>query len=181
MRPRDVLAANLKALMAARPDLSTLEQITAVGGGSNGKLGRIRSKSAATDIDSLGILAHVFGLKPWQMLVEGFDPKTPPVLTTEARAVEEPAQLSEDQISEMIFGMAEASAAAINAAFPSQAERKKIAAAVAAKAGEKRTFRSAYAHTLNGLLTSTKADQPTPEQLAQVVSRLRADQALQKP
>jgi hypothetical protein len=69
MRPRDVLAENLKKLMAATPELNTFPQITKAGGGSNGTLDRIRRKTLATSIDNLDPLARVYGLEPWQLLV----------------------------------------------------------------------------------------------------------------
>lgn len=69
MRPRDVLAENLKKLMAGKPELKTFPLITAAGGGSNGTLDRIRRKTTATSIDNLEPLASVFGLEPWHLLV----------------------------------------------------------------------------------------------------------------
>jgi hypothetical protein len=72
MRPRNVLAKNLKTLMAAQPRLDTLKKIVAASGGnlSNGKLDRVRRAAAATDIDAVEELAAVFGVAPWQLLVE---------------------------------------------------------------------------------------------------------------
>lgn len=69
MRPRDVLAVNLKKLMAAAPALSTFPQITAAGGGANGTLDRIRRKDTSTGVDNLAPLAEAYGLAPWQLLV----------------------------------------------------------------------------------------------------------------
>lgn len=69
MRPRDVLAENIKKLMGATPALSTFQQITAAGGGSNGTLDRIRRKETATGIDNLEPLAGAYGVSPWQLLV----------------------------------------------------------------------------------------------------------------
>lgn len=43
---RDILAANLKALMASRPGLDDFKKIVAAGGPSNGTLDRIRRKAA---------------------------------------------------------------------------------------------------------------------------------------
>ncbi len=53
MRPRDILANNLRALMAARPDLGTLPKVTAACGVSNGTLDRIRRAAVSTGIDEL--------------------------------------------------------------------------------------------------------------------------------
>lgn len=67
---KDVLAANLKALMREHPRLERLPDITAASNGrlSNGKLDRIRRAAAATDVDTLEELAGVFGLEAWQLL-----------------------------------------------------------------------------------------------------------------
>jgi hypothetical protein len=78
--PRDVLSANLKALMAAHPELGTLTKITAKGGPPNGVLDRIRRAEGACRIDSLAQLARVFGLEAWQMLVPNLDPARLPQL-----------------------------------------------------------------------------------------------------
>ena len=82
--PRDILAANLKALMAAHPDLDTLPKITKKGGPPNGTLDRMRRADAACRIDALAQVAHVFGLQPWQLLVPGLDPHAPPQLEMSA-------------------------------------------------------------------------------------------------
>jgi hypothetical protein len=69
MTPRQILAANLRALMAKHPDLDTLPKITARSGVSNGTLDRIRRAVVATRVDELQPLARAFGLEPWQLLV----------------------------------------------------------------------------------------------------------------
>lgn len=69
MRPRDVLAENLKKLMAASSGLGTFPQITKAGGGSNGTLDRIRRRTTATSVDNLEPLARAYGVAPWQLLV----------------------------------------------------------------------------------------------------------------
>jgi len=68
MRPRDVLATNLRALMAARPDLDTLPKITARSGVSNGTLDRIRRAVVSTRVDELKRLGRAFGVEPWELL-----------------------------------------------------------------------------------------------------------------
>jgi transcriptional regulator with XRE-family HTH domain len=82
MRPRDVLAENLKALMAARPDRSRFQEITAASGGAltNGTLDRIRRAEVAITLDRLEDLAKAFGLEPWQLLVQGLNPSALPRL-----------------------------------------------------------------------------------------------------
>ncbi len=68
MRPRDILATNLRALMAARPDLGTLPKITARSGVSNGTLDRIRRAVVSTRVDELEKLGRAFGVEPWELL-----------------------------------------------------------------------------------------------------------------
>lgn len=82
LTPRQVLSKNLLALMAARPDLSTIRKIVAASGSrlSNGKVGRITAASHSTDIDTLQALADVFGLEPWQLLVRDLHPNALPRL-----------------------------------------------------------------------------------------------------
>lgn len=77
MRPRAVLARNLKKLMAAVPDAGTFPAITALSGGelSNGTLDRIRRAANGTSVDNLLPLAEVFGVRPAQLLEPDLDPK----------------------------------------------------------------------------------------------------------
>jgi transcriptional regulator with XRE-family HTH domain len=79
-RPRDILAANMKALMSAKNDLRLLPQITAKSGISNGTLDRTRRAASALNIDDLGRLARAFGLEAWQLLVPALDANAPPQL-----------------------------------------------------------------------------------------------------
>lgn len=83
MRMRDVLAENLKALMEQSPHLDRLPKITEASNRAltNGTLDRIRRAESDTDLGKLELLAAVFGLEPWQMLVPGLDPQAPPSLT----------------------------------------------------------------------------------------------------
>ena len=68
MRPRDILAANLRAFMATRPDLDTLPKVTARSGVTNGTLDRIRRAAVSTRVDELARLADAFGVEAWEML-----------------------------------------------------------------------------------------------------------------
>jgi transcriptional regulator with XRE-family HTH domain len=68
MRPRDILSANLRALMAVRPDLDTLPKITARSGVTNGTLDRIRRAVVSTRVDELEKLGKAFGVEAWQLL-----------------------------------------------------------------------------------------------------------------
>jgi hypothetical protein len=80
--PRQILSTNLKGLMAERPGLETIKKVVLASDSklSNGKVGRIVKASHTTDIDTLRDLAAVFSLEPWQLLVEGLNPASPPVL-----------------------------------------------------------------------------------------------------
>lgn len=80
--PRELLSANLRTLMASRPDLSTIKKVAAASRSklSNGKVGRIYAASHTTDIDTLQHLADVFGMEPWQLMVEGLNPEALPRL-----------------------------------------------------------------------------------------------------
>jgi transcriptional regulator with XRE-family HTH domain len=68
VRPRDILANNLRALMTARPDLGTLPKITLASGVSNGTLDRIRRAAVSTRVDELERLGRAFGVEPWELL-----------------------------------------------------------------------------------------------------------------
>jgi len=68
MRPRDILAINLRTQMAARPDLGTLPKVTARSGVSNGTLDRIRRAIASVRVDELDKLGIAFGVEPWELL-----------------------------------------------------------------------------------------------------------------
>jgi hypothetical protein len=84
MRPREILSENLLALKDSGryPSLDTIKKIAQASGGklSNGKVGRIAAGSHTTDIEALADLAEVFGLQPWQLLVQGLNPAALPVL-----------------------------------------------------------------------------------------------------
>lgn len=84
---RQVLAANLKALMASHKTLDTFPKIVKARGPSNGTLDRIRRMAAGASIDAVDQLAKVYGLEAWQLMVPGLDPTNPPMLShvTEAQ------------------------------------------------------------------------------------------------
>ncbi len=122
MRPRDILAANLRALMATRSDLNTLPKITARSGVSNGTLDRIRRAVVATRVDELEPLGKVFGLPAWEMLRPlGQSPLSPLALQLAARLDRQAG----DQAAHT------AAYAAATAAIDAQAAKAKAAAAAA--------------------------------------------------
>ena len=71
--------------MQANLSLSTNLKIVAASYGrlSNGTLGRVRL-GGKTDIETVGVIAETFGLAPWQLLVEGLNPKSLPSLADNA-------------------------------------------------------------------------------------------------
>jgi hypothetical protein len=91
-RLRKILSANVRALIddarQSRPELGAIAKVAEFhskrthGSGrlSKSKVGRIVKGSHPTDIDSLGDLADVFGVQPWQLLVENLNPKALPRL-----------------------------------------------------------------------------------------------------
>ena len=85
---RAVISENLRALMAAHPNLDTLEKITAQGGGSNGTLDRMRRGASSCRLDALADVAKVFGLEPWQLLVPRLDPHNLPRLEMDTSRAE---------------------------------------------------------------------------------------------
>ena len=90
MGARAILSENLRRLMAhakeTQPHLSAIRKVAAASNGrlTNGTVGRIAAGSHTTDIDTLADLAEVFGLQPWQLLVENLNPKALPHLADAA-------------------------------------------------------------------------------------------------
>lgn len=98
MRAREILAQNVRALIdharEDKPALGTIQKVAdqSKGGLTNGTVGRVVKASNATNIDTLDGLAEVFGLQPWQLLVENLSPKAlphlvDPALLTELRQI----------------------------------------------------------------------------------------------
>lgn len=82
---RETLAANLRALMAANPALGTttaVEKATEANGMKVGKstVDRLCKGKTPVNLDYIEVLALVFHLDPWQLMVPGLDPKSPPTL-----------------------------------------------------------------------------------------------------
>lgn len=49
-------------------------------GVSQATIGRILREEVNPRIQTVAVIARHFDLQPWQLLVDGFDPKTPPLL-----------------------------------------------------------------------------------------------------
>ena len=75
---RSILAANLKALMRERLNLNTFPKIVKAGGPTNGTLDRIRRCESGASVDQIDLLAKVFEIEPWMLLVPGLDAKARP-------------------------------------------------------------------------------------------------------
>lgn len=91
---RQTLAANLKALMAEHTNLSTLiqvEQATEQCGLKIGKstVGRLLKCETPVNLDYVEVLARIFHLDPWQLIVPGLDPKNPPTLRSVSASEEQ--------------------------------------------------------------------------------------------
>lgn len=94
MSPRDILAANLTALMASSSSLNTLvavEKATEAIGMKVGKstVDRLRNGTTPVNLDYIDALAQAFGLDAWQLLVPGIDPRNPPTLRSISPAEEQ--------------------------------------------------------------------------------------------
>lgn len=67
--PRQVLADNLRRLMAADINLSSQSKVLRRANGlSNGTLDRIRRATVSCGVDELQKLAEVFNVEPWELL-----------------------------------------------------------------------------------------------------------------
>lgn len=79
-RYREVLADNLERLMKDRPELDSSPKLKKKTKISDGTINRLRRKETGATIDTIDAIASAYGLYPWQLLVPGFDPKSPPKL-----------------------------------------------------------------------------------------------------
>jgi hypothetical protein len=85
MSTRDILAANLAALMARHPLHNSgpaLERATKALGQPVGKstIDRATRSETPLNLDFLEVIAKCFGLDAWQLLVPNLNPAQPPVL-----------------------------------------------------------------------------------------------------
>jgi hypothetical protein len=89
---REILSKNVRRLIddarETRPHLGSILKVAEASSRlthgstslSKSRVGRIVTGSHPTDIDALTDLAEVFGLQPWQLLVEDLNPKALPQL-----------------------------------------------------------------------------------------------------
>lgn len=88
---RETIAANVRALLErdggplAGRERSGISRLMARGY-SNGTAQRILSGETSLGIDLIEQLAATFGVQPWQLLIEGLDPRSPPLLINSGAA-----------------------------------------------------------------------------------------------
>jgi transcriptional regulator with XRE-family HTH domain len=75
---KDILADNLKRLMDKNKH--TQGDVHRLTGLSQSSIGRILNKQVDATISSLDVLAHLYKLQSWQLLVLDMQPSNPPVL-----------------------------------------------------------------------------------------------------
>lgn len=95
MRPRDILAANINALMAEPEPISHAELVKA-SGVSNGTLGRIRNAQVATTMDQLEGLARGLKVEPWELLTPPDRRKALRGVSEAIKAATKPSRESDD-------------------------------------------------------------------------------------
>lgn len=80
---RETVRDNIATLLlASGKSERQLAQDIGIGHGS---LQRYRLLEAGASVDVIAAVAEHFGFKTWQLLVPGFDPKSPPTLGTETQ------------------------------------------------------------------------------------------------
>ena len=88
MEAKDVVAANLRALMAYAKDRGaaggSVKALSRLSGVSRPAIDAMRSGAGGCGVDTLDAVARVFGLSAWQMLVSELTPPGRPVLANEA-------------------------------------------------------------------------------------------------
>lgn len=78
-----ILSQNVSKLLDTRKDLSRLN-LSRQMGVADGTLGRIKYGSGNPNVETVAQIASFFRYEPWQLLVKGFDPKSPPCLAANA-------------------------------------------------------------------------------------------------
>lgn len=75
---REILASNLKALMAkskhSQGDLFRLSNV------AQSTIGRVINMQVDATVATIEAIAEVYKLQPWQLLVPNLDPSNPPML-----------------------------------------------------------------------------------------------------
>jgi transcriptional regulator with XRE-family HTH domain len=68
VRPRDILAENIRLLMTRNSALNTIRKLSEQSGVPNGTVGRVCKGEVNLGVDYLEPLADAFGVEPWQLL-----------------------------------------------------------------------------------------------------------------
>ena len=113
---RQILSRNVRALIddarQSRPQLGSILKVAETSKKlthgsstlSKSRVGRIVTGSHPTDVDALTDLAKVFGVQPWQLLVENLNPKALPrladaALLSQIRQIVDSVPAAEQEIS----------------------------------------------------------------------------------
>jgi transcriptional regulator with XRE-family HTH domain len=139
MRPRDILASTLRALMASRPDLDTLPKITARCGVTNGTLDRIRRAVVSTRVDELERLGRAFGVEPWELLRPNGHARLSPLALLLATHLDRTAQDEATHTAAFAAATAVIDTLTSRAESPSVPEPAPVAPPELARTKEKRT------------------------------------------
>jgi transcriptional regulator with XRE-family HTH domain len=76
----DTLAANLRALMAATPELHSQTAVAKRSGMDQRTVGRILNREHSPTLVQLEKPERAFGVAPWQLMMPRYDPADPPTL-----------------------------------------------------------------------------------------------------
>ncbi len=84
-----IVAENIEALMTRHDYANKRLSEATKGQVGEGTVARMRNGTVAVGIDNLAAIAKVFGLAPWQLLVEDLNPSHPPQLAFPSAAERE--------------------------------------------------------------------------------------------
>lgn len=77
---RRVIWASVAALMAHHWGGENLQRLAREAGIGPASCSRLKAQQTSVGVELLEKVAAIFGVQAWQLLVPGFDPKSPPVL-----------------------------------------------------------------------------------------------------
>jgi transcriptional regulator with XRE-family HTH domain len=96
-----VLGDNLRALMAANPELGSNPKLAAKTRLGTGTISRMKNGAVDANLDTLERIAAAFGVEPWQLLVPGIEPGNLPTL----QPISEQERRLYDRIAEAFRGI----------------------------------------------------------------------------
>lgn len=79
-RTASVFGRNLTQLMAAHAELCSNPKLSKKTGLGTGTISRLKNGAVDATLSTVEAIAKAFDVQPWQLLVDGFDPKTLPTL-----------------------------------------------------------------------------------------------------